>query len=41
MQMSKVFFGFALADSMFSGDVRVERRELTADDAKALVEKAV
>lgn len=30
--MSKMFFGFALADSMFSGDVTIKRQVLTTDE---------
>ena len=32
------FFGFALADSMFSGTCTIERRELTIDEVRALAE---
>mgnify|MGYP000911712506 CR=1 FL=1 len=37
----KRFFGFALADSMFSGDCTIARRSLTADEAKDLVAEGV
>ncbi len=37
ISMEKTFFGFALADSMFCGDVDIRRRELTADEAKRLI----
>lgn len=30
------FFGFALADSMFTGDCNIRRRTLTADEVKAM-----
>lgn len=30
--MSKMFFGFALADSMFSGDVTIKRQVLSLDE---------
>jgi len=30
--MSKMFFGFALADSMFSGDVCIKRQVLSLDE---------
>ena len=30
------FFGFALADSMFSGDCAIQRKVLTADEVKAM-----
>ena len=32
----KRFFGFALADSMFTGDCDIRRRTLTADEVKAM-----
>jgi hypothetical protein len=35
------YFGFALADSMFAGDCVIRRRMLSADEAKALVDKGV
>jgi hypothetical protein len=38
--MSK-FFGFALADSMFDGACTIERRPLSVDDVKAMVEQGV
>lgn len=34
----KRFFGFALADSMFTGDCVIKRRALTADEVRALAE---
>lgn len=33
-----MFFGFAVADSMFSGNVVLTRRELSAEQAKSLLE---
>lgn len=36
--MNKVFFGFALADSMFAGDCDIHRKALTADEVKAMAE---
>lgn len=40
---NKTYFGFALADSMFdvAGDCRIERRVLTVEDAKGLIEAGV
>lgn len=35
------FFGFALADSMFSGDCVIERRELTVESVKELIASGV
>lgn len=35
------FFGFALADSMFNGNVTITRRELTIEEAKNLVADGV
>lgn len=32
----KKFFGFALADSMFSGDVVIRRKALTPEEVKAM-----
>ncbi len=32
-----IFFGFALADSMFSGACTIERRELSVEDVRGLV----
>lgn len=37
----KVFFGFALADGMFSGDCNISRKELSVDQVKNLVEAGV
>ena len=38
--MSK-FFGFALADSMFSGHCTIVRRQLDVEEAKTLIEQGV
>lgn len=35
--MSKVYFGFALADSMFVGNAVIRRRELSIDEVRELV----
>ena len=39
--MNKVFFGFALADSMFQGDVQIARRSLSVEQARELVSAGV
>ena len=39
--MAKVFFGFALADSMFEGDVTIKRRQIGVDVVKALIDQGV
>lgn len=39
--MAKTFFGFALADSMFVGNCTITRRELSVDEATALVQQGV
>ncbi|HBE89765.1 MAG TPA: hypothetical protein DDW41_01005 [Candidatus Andersenbacteria bacterium] len=39
--MAKVYFGFALADSMFNGDCTIVRRQLTAEEAKVRVDQGV
>ncbi len=39
--MNKVYFGFALGDSMFSGEVTIRRQSLTAEQVKAEVAKGV
>ncbi len=39
--MNKVYFGFALGDSMFSGDVAIDRRSLTVEQVKAEVAQGV
>lgn len=39
--MTKTFFGFALADSMFSGDVTIRRRVLSVDEVRSLVGQGV
>lgn len=38
---SKTFFGFAIADSMFSGDVTIARKSLTAEQAKEIIAAGV
>lgn len=37
----KVYFGFALADSMFVGDCKIERKTLSVEQAKDIVESAI
>ncbi|MEK7115201.1 MAG: hypothetical protein AAB847_02490 [Patescibacteria group bacterium] len=37
----KTHFGFALADGMFAGNCTISRRELSVDEAKALVAQGV
>ena len=37
----KVFFGFALADSMFAGDCNITRTSLSAEEAKSIVAQGV
>lgn len=39
--MKKTFFGFALADSMFSGDCAITRRALSVDEVRQLVAAGV
>lgn len=39
--MTKTYFGFALADSMFAGDVRIERRSLTLKEVAIEVAQGV
>lgn len=36
-----VYFGFALADSMFQGNCRIERQTLGVEDAKAMIQAGV
>ena len=36
-----VYFGFAISDSMFEGDVRIERRVLDAEGVKKLIARGV
>ncbi|MFA5188974.1 MAG: hypothetical protein WC460_06455 [Patescibacteria group bacterium] len=36
-----IYFGFALADSMFAGDCIIIRQQLTVDDVKRLVKLGV
>jgi hypothetical protein len=35
------FFGFALADSMFVGNCRIDRKILSVDEAKNLIAQGV
>lgn len=35
--MAKTYFGFAVADSMFQGDVTIARRCLSVEEAKAII----
>ena len=37
----KTFFGFAVADSMFQGNAQIDRKVLTAEQAKELCEQGV
>ena len=37
--MATMFFGFALADSMFSGDVTISRKALSPQEAKDLLDQ--
>ncbi len=39
--MKKVYFGFALGDSMFSGDCAIERKSLTVEQVRELVAQGV
>lgn len=39
--MSINYFGFALADSMFSGDVTIARKTLTVEEVKEMVGRGV
>jgi len=39
--MKKIFFGFALADSMFAGDCNIGRRSLSVEQVREAVEKGV
>jgi len=39
--MSKIFFGFALADSMFNGDCTIRRRKLPVDQVAERVAAGV
>lgn len=39
--MAKVYFGFALADSMFNGDCDIRRRQLTPDEAKIRIDQDI
>lgn len=35
--MERIFFGFAVADSMFSGDCLIRRRVLTLDEVREII----
>lgn len=39
--MARVFFGFALADSMFAGDCEISRRSVSVEEVRELVEQGV
>lgn len=39
--MNKVFFGFAIADSMFQGDATIQRRTLTVEQVRELISEGV
>lgn len=39
--MSKTYFGFALADSMFEGDCVIIRKSLSVDEVRALIADGV
>lgn len=39
--MANVYFGFAIADSMFEGDVAIKRRQIGVDAVKALIGQGV
>lgn len=39
--MATTFFGFALADGMFAGNVTITRRVLTVEEVRALVAEGV
>ena len=39
--MAKVYFGFAVADSMFQGDVEVSRSTVDLDAVKYLIRKGI
>ena len=39
--MAKVYFGFAVSDSMFSGDVEISRSEMDIEAVQFLVRKGV
>jgi hypothetical protein len=41
LKMPKTFFGFALADSMFSGSCTIKRRELNSVEVEILIEAGV
>lgn len=37
----KIFFGFALADSMFAGDCNITRTSLSVQEVKSIIEQGV
>lgn len=39
--MSKIYFGFALADSMFAGNCNIERRTLSTEEVATAVAQGV
>jgi len=39
--MKKIFFGFALADSMFAGDCTIRRTSLSINEVKSIIEQGV
>ena len=39
--MSKLYFGFAIADSMFTGDVSLTRHELSPEETQAIISQGV
>lgn len=39
--MTVVYFGFAVADSMFNGDCMIKRQSITEHEVKAMVEAGV
>ena len=38
--MNKIYFGFAVADSMFEGDVTISRKTITANKVKEILSSA-
>ena len=36
---NKIFFGFALADSMFTGDITITRKVIAAEDVRKMAEE--
>jgi len=41
MQNNKIYFGFALADSMFSGDCQIQRRVISVSEVLKYIEAGV